>query len=300
MLNPAALPTAAPRTGVGVLYNRSLAHFIRTDLDAADFVEIIPDTLRTDRGVGQAPRFIELDDQVETLDWIAARKPVIAHSVGLSIGSAALFDTEYLAELTQWHRRYGLLWHSEHLSFTRIAGANGRDHHAAVPFPVPYDEEVLQLIAERVHRIQETVPIPFLLENNVYFAAIPEQEMTEPEFLNRLTTLTGCGLLLDVHNIHTNARNHGIDSLAFLEELDLTRVIEVHVAGGAEVDGAYHDSHSGPCPDEVWSLLAAVAPRAPNLRAVTFEFEESYYPVLEAAGVREQLDRARSVLSLHG
>lgn len=74
--------------------------------------------------------------------------------------------------------------------------------------------------------------MPFLLENNVYFTDIPEQEMTEPEFLNALTAEAGCGLLLDLHNLYANARNHGIDTEAFLHELDLSRVVEIHVAGG--------------------------------------------------------------------
>ena len=285
---------------VGLLYNRSLAGFVRQGLDAVDFLEVIPDTLRTDHGPAAAPRFVELDEQIATLDWVAARRPLVAHSVGLSIGSAGIFDTAYLAELARWQRRYGLLWHSDHLSFTRILAADGTDHHAAVPFPVPYDEAVLTLVAARVREVQARVATPFLLENNVYFAAIPEQEMTEPEFLNRLAAETGCGLLLDLHNLHTNARNHGTDPYAFLAELELDRVVELHIAGGAEIDGAYHDSHSGPCPEEVWALLDAVAPRAPNLRGVTFEFEESYFPTLGEAGLRAELARARAVLGGRG
>jgi uncharacterized protein len=299
MPSAAASISSLPRFGVGVLYNRSLSGFVGTDLDAIDFIEVIPDILRADRGVGSSPRFIELADQIDILSRVAERRPVIAHSVGLSMGSADMFDEEYLLELARWQRRYGLRWHSEHLSFTRVLGPDDRSRHTAVPFPVPYDEEVLHLVARRVRQIQESVAVPFLLENNVYFAEIPEQEMTETEFLNRLAAMTGCGLLLDLHNVHVNARNHAIDPFQFVAELDLGHVVEVHVAGGEEVAGSYHDSHSGPCPDEVWALLAAVTPRAPNLRAVTFEFEESYFPTLGAAGVRAELNKARAVLATH-
>jgi uncharacterized protein (UPF0276 family) len=142
------------------------------------------------------------------------------------------------------------------------------------------------MVAERVTAIRQIVPVPFLLENNVYFAQIPEQEMTEPEFLNALTAETGCGLLLDLHNLYANARNHGFDGHAFLDQLDLSRVVEIHLAGGNEMDGIYTDSHHGACPEEVWAMLRAVSPRAPNLRAVTFEFDEDYCGELGSAGVR--------------
>src|SRR5262249_40596438 len=151
---------------------------------------------------------------------------------------------------------------------------NGGERHTALALPVPYDREALRLVSKRITAIRRTVPVPFLLENNVYFTDIPEQEMTEPEFLNALTTEAGCGLLLDLHNLYANARNHSFDSDAFLDQLDLTRVVEIHVAGGNEMEGIYTDSHCGPCPEEVWALLRVVAPRAPNLRAVTFEFDD--------------------------
>ena len=117
--------------------------------------------------------------------------------------------------------------------------------------------------------------------------------MTEPAFLNELARRTGCGLLLDLHNLYCNARNFGFDPAAFLDELDLEPVVELHVAGGNEVEGFWTDSHSGPCPEMVWDLVASVIPRARNLKAVTFEFQESYFDVLGTAGVRAALDRAR-------
>src|SRR5262249_12936792 len=160
----------------------------------------------------------------------------------------------------------------------------------------PYDEEVLEMVAERVQRFQQTVAVPLLLENSVYFVSFSDQDMTEPEFLNALTARTGCGVLLDLHNLYANARNHGFEARDFLCELDLSRVVEAHVAGGTEFAGMYTDSHSGPCPDEVWQLLEYVAPRAANLRAVTFEFHDSYYGRLGPEGVRTQLDRARQVI----
>ena len=90
------------------------------------------------------------------------------------------------------------------------------DHNAGLAIPFPYDEDVLALIAERVERVQDEIPAPFLLENNVSYIDIPDQDMTEPEFLRRLTARTGCGLLLDVHNVVVNATNHGFDAHEFV------------------------------------------------------------------------------------
>jgi uncharacterized protein (UPF0276 family) len=289
-----------PQLGVGVLYTPTLADFVETDLDAFDYLEVIPDTFWTDNGAGTDPRYEELESWTDMLDGVVEHRPVVAHSVSFSLGSAGLFDEEHLRQLAGWCERYGFRWHSDHLSFARIAGhGDSHDHNAGFSFPVPYDHELLDLIAGRIESIQAAIPAPFLIENNVYFVSVPEQEMEEPEFLNRLTERTGCGLLLDLHNVYANSRNHGFDPLEFVEGLDLARVVEIHIAGGTEIDGMYADSHSGPCPEPVWDLLDAVVPRAPNLGGVTFEFHDSYFPRLGRDGVREQLDRARSTWDAH-
>jgi uncharacterized protein (UPF0276 family) len=285
-----------PRLGVGVMYNPALPQFLRTDLDAIDFLEVTSDMFWTDRGAGHEPRFEELESWIDILDWAVTRRPVVAHNIGLSIGNAGSFDLAYVEHLARWQRRYGFPWQSDHLSFAEVTAADGSEHHAGVAVPLPYDRDVLDMIATRVATVQAMVTSPFLLENSVYFLTFRDQDMTEPQFLNELTARTGCGVLLDIHNLYANARNHGFDEHDFLNELDLTRVVEVHIAGGTEFAGMYTDSHSGPCPERVWQLLGYVAPRAPNLRAVTFEFHDSYYGALGPSGVRAQLDRAREVL----
>jgi uncharacterized protein (UPF0276 family) len=290
----------AARLGVGLLYNPALPDFLASDLDALDYLEVIPEMFWTDQGLGGADRFTEIEATVAVLDGVATERPVIAHSVGLSIGSADLFDGERVEQIARWHERYRFPWHSDHLSFLRMGGPDGHEINAGLAIPVPYDEEVLDLIASRVKTVQSRVAAPFLLENNVYYVDLPEQEMSEPEFLNRLAAETGCGLLLDVHNVHTNATNHGFDPHAFVGDLDLSRVIEVHIAGGNEFAGMYTDSHAGPCPEAVWELLARVVAGAPNLAGITFEFHASYFPLLGVAGIRRELDRAREVWARYG
>jgi hypothetical protein len=247
--------------------------------------------------MGAPDRFQEIPRYVEILDFLAPRLPLVAHGVGMSIGSAGLFDEAHLAQLGRWYQRYGFRWHSEHLSFARIPreDADGGEHNAGLALPVPYDYEVLDMIRQRAECVQLAIPVPFLLENNVYFAEIPDQEMAEPEFLNELN----CGVLLDLHNVHTNAVNHGFDPFEFVDSLELSKVLEIHIAGGNEFGGVYMDSHSGACPERVWELLEYTAGKTANLMGITFEFNDSYFDGMGAAGIEDQLNRARRIGERH-
>jgi uncharacterized protein (UPF0276 family) len=286
--------SSARALGIGLLYNAALPDFVRSNIDSFDYLSITPDLFWLDRGRGHPDRYEELEVWIETLDWVATRRPIVSHNIGISIGSARLFDSGYLEQIARFQNRYHFPWHSDHLSFAQIVGTHGDDYSAGLALPIPYDEDLLNLVSERVALVRERIPIPFLLENSVYFVDIPEQDMPEPQFLNRLTQLSGCGLLLDLHNLYTNARNHQFDAVDFLNQLDLASVMEIHVAGGDEFAGMYTDSHAGPCPEPVWDLLEYAISRTPNLRGVTFEFHFSYFPLMGEAGVLAQLDRARA------
>lgn len=291
--------SSIPACGVGILYNPALPELLRSDLNLIDYLSIVPDMFWTDSGPGAIRRYAELDSWVDFLEWVAKRRPVVAHNLGLSLGSAGFSDPEYIEHMATWHRRYGFLWHSDHLSFAQIRNAAGHDQNAGLAVPIAFDCEVLTMIAERISTLRALVSTPFLVENSVNYVVFADQDMTETEFLNRLTAGSGCGLLLDLHNLYTNARNHGFDAFEFLHRLDLNRVVEVHVAGGNEFAGMYTDSHAGPCPEPVWHLLEELMPCAPNLKGVTFEFHDSYFPLLGANGVRAQISRARDIWVRH-
>lgn len=145
----------------------------------------------------------------------------------------------------------------------------------------------------------ERLDRPFLLENNVYYVRYPEQELSEEEFLNELCRRSGCGVLLDLHNLYTNAVNHGFSAEDYLDNLDLANVTEIHIAGGVPMMGFHTDSHTGPVLDAVWELLERAVPPAKNLRGVTFEFHESSYERLGESGILGQIDRARTIVGKH-
>jgi uncharacterized protein (UPF0276 family) len=165
--------------------------------------------------------------------------------------------------------------------------------------PLTLDEETLELVAGRAREVRARIPTPFLIENNVYYFTLEDEAYDEATFLRELCARSGCGLLLDLHNLHTNCRNHGQDPYAYLARLDLEQVLEIHVAGGMELDGMYVDAHSGPSPEPVWELLAWTLPRCPRLGGVTFELFGSWFETMGEQGLLRQLDRMRELWALY-
>jgi len=291
---------SGPKLGIGLLFNPALPQFLQDQPDSFDYLELIPDREWADRGVHATPRYATLAKSLEFLQRIREHKPLLCHSIGLSIGSAKIFDTGHVEQIRWMHEQCDFAWHSDHLSFSRLPDTtetsnSGREMHTAISLPVPYDQDVLDLIAGRVQYIRSVIGCQFLLENNVYYAETPEQQMSEPEFLNRLSRESGCGILLDLHNLYVNACNHGVSPEGFLRDLDLRNVVEIHLAGGDDLLGFYTDSHAGPVAPPVWELLKDTLRAAPWIRAVTFEFHESSYPLLKRDGIRLELDRARRI-----
>ncbi|HRQ64148.1 MAG TPA: DUF692 family protein [Xanthomonadaceae bacterium] len=281
-----------PKLGVGLAFQSPLKHLIEQPGDDLDCVEVVPDILWTDLGPGREPRYVDDPEGVAWLREIAAQRPVIAHGIGLSIGSASHFDRGHVRQLRRWHALLDFPWHSDHLAY-HVADLDGTAVNVGITLPLPRDAATLDLLAPRIAEVMATVPVPFLLENNVYYFEIPDAEMDEPDFLNTLCRRCGCGLLLDLHNVYTNAVNHDFDARALVDAIDLSLVGEIHVAGGMTLDGTYLDAHSDTVPDPVWSLLEHVLPRCRNVGAVIFELFGSWFEVVGEARVRADLRRLR-------
>lgn len=281
-----------PKLGVGLAFQAPLKGLIEQPGGDFDLVEVVPDMLWSDLGPGHHPRYLDDSEHVAWLDGVARAMPVIPHGIGMSIGSAAHFDEQHLHQLQRWHQRMRFPWHSDHLAF-HIADHQGEAINVGITLPLPRDQATLDQLKPRIARVLSLVPTPFLLENNVYYFDIPLAEMDEARFLNELSHQCGCGLLLDLHNVYTNARNHGFDALAFVDELDLRQVGEIHVAGGMALEGFYLDAHSGPVADPVWALLEHVLPRCPNVGAVVFELFGSWFELVGEARVREDMRRLK-------
>jgi uncharacterized protein len=284
------------RARVGVLYNDTLDGLLDEHPEAVEFVSVIPDRFWIDRGRASADRFADIPEAVATLNGLARRFPLVAHGVGLSIASASTFDFDHIRQLARWRERFGFSLIGEHLSAFRVRSGVTVDHHAGLQIPIPWDENVLEMLVERVIQAQEIIGDQLILENGVVHTPIRDSEMSEPEFLCALVERSGCGLLLDLHNLYVNSVNLGIDADAFVDALPLHSVREIHMAGGHEAFGIYLDSHAGSSPDEVRRLLGRAAPRCRALDCVTFEFHESYFPRLGRAGIRAELAAIEAIL----
>ena len=145
---------------------------------------------------------------------------------------------------------------SEHVAFVRGGGLE-----AGHLLPVPRTRDALDVLAANVRLAQAELGVPLALEHVAALLEWPAPELDEAAFLTELLERTGALLLLDVANLYANARNHGGDPLAFLDRLPLERIAYVHVAGGVERDGLYHDTHAHPTPPGVLDLVAELCAR---------------------------------------
>jgi uncharacterized protein (UPF0276 family) len=164
-------------------------------------------------------------------------------------------------------------------------------------FAVPRTNEALDLICERVRRLQDRYRVPFLLEHVIQLLPDAPAQYTQAGFLNAITSRTGCGLILDAYNLECDAHNHGLDIPAFLDELELGPVRELHLAGGVELDGFLLDIHSGRVRDSTLTLGLDIVRRAPSLSIVTYEFLKEAVSLLGHDAICDELERIRMAIS---
>lgn len=258
-------------------------------LATADYIEITPDAIAqtTDRGTRLNPGILaEFEDS-------RFGSEVLVHGVGLSIASAEGFSQDYIHLLDQAFEHFPIAWHSEHLAYTIVQG-----EALGTMLAPPLTREVLDLLCERVRFLQERYPAPFLLENVVRLIPDYPAEFSVAGFLNEVTHRTGCGLLLDLYNIECDAQNGRLDLEGFLDELDLSRAREIHLAGGVSLRGFQLDVHSRRTADSTIQLAARVLSRAPNVEAVTYEYLKEAIPFLGRDGICAELLRLREALNL--
>ena len=262
--------------GVGLGLRDELAPALLAHRDRVDFVEIIGEHF-----------FDATREGRRRLSVIADRFPVVVHTIGLSLGSAAPPPARYVDALARLVADTSAAWFGDHLCYTRAGGVDVG--HLA---PLPRTEEAIGALARNVAVVRERVAGTMLVENVAYLVDPPGSEMDDAEFTARALEATGCDLLLDLTNLHANATNHGFDPYAWLDRVPLDRVVQVHVTGGHWRHGRLVDSHSTATPDDVWRLLEHVAART-RVRAVLLERDERIPPIGE---LLDELDRAREAL----
>jgi uncharacterized protein len=221
------------------------------------------------------------------------RWPLSVHGVGLSIGAERMLDGEHLERLKKVIDRYqpGLV--SEHLAWSTHDSIFLHDL-----LPLPYAKAVLARVVEHIDQVQERLGRRILMENPSTYVAFAESEMEEVEFIKEMQKRSGCGLLLDVNNVHVSATNQHYDAKSYLDSFPLEHVGEIHLGGHAideDDSGALLliDAHDREVSDPVWLLYTYVVSRTGALPTL-IEWDND---VPEWDALKADVDAAESILA---
>lgn len=207
------------------------------------------------------------------------------------MGGAEPIDSARLDALVRLALRLDAPLVSEHIAFVR-AGGKESGHL----LPLPRTREALDVLIANVRVACRALPVPLALENVASLFEWPGAEMDEADFLNELLARTDALLLLDIENLYANARNHGGDPQSLLDRLPVEKIAYVHVAGGVEREGLYHDTHAHSVPAVVFDLLGQLCTRRADL-GVLLEWDANFPSDDE---LNDELDRLAAVVSRAG
>ncbi len=212
---------------------------------------------------------------------LSERFAISVHGVGLSIGGEGPLDREHLMRLQTLCHWLNPASFSEHLAWSTHDGAFLNDL-----LPLPYTDRTLTRVADHIDQVQGVLGRRMLLENPSTYLAFAETEMDEVTFLTEIARRTGCGLLLDVNNVHVSAINQGTDADDYIRRFPMALVGEVHL-GGHESDVADHgaplliDAHGTPVADPVWQLYArTITLSGPKPTLIEWDNDVPEWPVL--------------------
>ena len=278
--------------GAGLGYRRDLADdFLNlSSNNAIQFMEVAPENWVK---MGGAARY--------KFDQAAEKYPLAVHGLSLSLGGQAPLDRELLKNTKALMTQYNSTFFSEHLSYCECEG------HLYDLLPMPFTEEAVKHVAQRIRYVQDFLELQISLENTSYYLHSPTSTMNEVECLNAIAQEADCGIHLDVNNIYVNGVNHGLlDPYVFLEQVDVKRVNYIHIAGHDEehsaaqvvedlegesfnkIKGAYRhlpelliDTHGEAVKGTVWDLLEYAYQRLPVIPPTLLERDFNFPPFAE-------------------
>ncbi len=222
------------------------------------------------------------------LRQVRERWPVVLHGVSLSIGSVDPVDDDYLGRLAALVAEVEPPIVSDHLCWTALGGHAGHDL-----WPLPYTEEALALVVDKVGRVQDRIGHRILLENPSSYVTFTASHISEAEFLAEVARRADCGILLDVNNVYVSSTNHGWDPAAYLAAIPPERVGQIHLAGHSDEGTHLLDTHDHPVCDAVWTLYGEALARFGEV-ATIIERDDHIPPLEELIA---ELDRARQIAS---
>jgi uncharacterized protein (UPF0276 family) len=235
---------------------------------------------------------VEGGPRLAWLEAIGSQHPLSLHGVSLSLAADCPPDESHLKRFKALVDRVQPALISEHLAWSAW---RGQYHPDLLPFPRTV--EALQRIASNIQRTQDALGRSIAIENPTHYLSLPGHEFSEIEFLTELSTRTGCGLLLDINNVHISAHNLGFDASKYLDAFPAKAIMEIHLAGHAVDPGDTQlliDTHDAPIADDVWLLYQRVIDRI-GRRPTLIERDDNIpgFDVLLA-----ERDRAQRLLSI--
>ncbi|SEN97831.1 hypothetical protein SAMN05216404_109110 [Nitrosospira multiformis] len=225
---------------VGLGFRRELIPALKSGVpDTINFFEIAPENW-IDLGGGAA----------RDLLFFTERYPFVCHGLSLSIGGPAPLDEVLLQKIRRFLDQHRILLYTEHLSYC------SDDGHLYDLLPIPFTEEAVRYVAERVRRTQDILERRIALENASFYVASPINDMSELDFIRAVLLEADCDLHLDVNNVYVNSINHDYDPVDFIRALPSDRIAYMHMAGHhKEAENLIIDTHGADVIDPVWSLL---------------------------------------------
>ena len=229
-----------PVTGSGLgLRREKLDEMLDSDLSCVDFMEVAPENW-VNVGGTFGKKFRQFTEKFD----------FVCHGLSLSIGSPAPLDEDFVKNVGKFIATHNIKHYSEHLTYC------SDDGHLYDLLPIPFSEEAVHYVAERIRRAQDILQQEISMENASYYTPSPGKEMEEIEFLNAVLDEANCGLLLDVNNIYVNSVNHQYDPVEFLKQLPAERIRYAHIAGHYNEDkDLIVDTHGADVIDPVWAIL---------------------------------------------
>ncbi len=227
-----------PFLGYGLGLRPDYYEEILNTLPAVDWFEVLSENYMVDGG---KPLYY--------LDRVREHYPMVMHGVSLSIGGTDPLDRDYLQRLKQLAARIEPEWISDHLCWTGVHGYNLHDL-----MPLPYTQETVRHVADRVSQVQDFLGRQILLENVSSYVSYRHSEMSEWEFFSAVAEAADCLMLFDINNVYVSARNHGFDPEAYLYGVPPERVRQFHLAGHTDYGDYVIDTHDHPIIDAVWEL----------------------------------------------
>jgi hypothetical protein len=237
-----------PSTSVGVGFRLPHLRDLLERDTGVDFLELVTDNFLH---LVEAPILAEL----------SARFPIVLHGVGLDLLGPRGLDEDYLERVARLADRVDACLVTDHLAWTADEHVV---HHELLP--VPMCDETVELAAERARFVSRRIGRPFGLENPSSYLRWNDDEMTEWEFFERVCESAECGMLLDVNNVAVSAHNQGFDPVRYVDSIDLSRLVQLHVAGQRGTSRTDGSIDSGDSTDERGSTESVVLDGAPRPR----------------------------------